>query len=281
MLVVLGIASVAAADGGGFTLPVRLEHAAYHTRGVPSAIVHAAPGFKADRPLHLVVYLHGYNGCTPVLMGQGDVHCRANEPPREGWDLGRYHDAAHENTLFIVPQLALNARDGRPGAFGEPGGFRAFLEELLAGPLKGPLGRPHRIEDIASIHLVAHSGGYQAAIAILEQGGVRDLIRSLVLFDALYGETDRFAADLEAHADGFHFISIALANGIPARENALLLHRLRDELGPDRVVTSDAAHLADAIAQHPIVIAEGTPPHRLVPATHLAEVLRSLHAGTR
>jgi hypothetical protein len=103
-----------------------------------------------------------------------------------------------------------------------------------------------------------------------------------VLFDALYGETDRFADDLEAHlADGFHFVSIALAHGIPARENALLLRRLRDDLGPERVVTSDAAHLSEAIARHPIVIAEGRPPHRLVPATHLSEVLRSLHVGTR
>jgi hypothetical protein len=284
-LALLCFASFARADAApdsahGFTQAVQLQHAAYQARGVPSAIVHAAAGFDPKKPLHLVVFLHGYNGCVTVLMAHGEAQCRPGDPPTEGWDLGGYHAAAHTNTLFVLPQLALNKRDGRPGRFGLQGEFRAFLKELLAGPLTGLLGGPRSLSEVASVDLFVHSGGYQTALAILEQGALGDLVKSVVLFDALYGEGPRFADYIEAHAvAGLRFVSIALANGIPAHENALLLQRLRATLGSERVSTSDAAHLVQAIAAHPIVIASGTPPHRLVPANHLAEVLRALRAG--
>jgi hypothetical protein len=267
----------------GFTLAVQLQHAAYRVPGVPSAIVHAPPGFDARGRLHLVIFLHGYSGCVPVLMARGEGRCRPQDPPREGWDLGSYHDAAHTNTLFVVPQLALMQRNGRPGTFAQRDGFRAFLEELLSGPLSEQLGGSRTLADVASLHLVAHSAGYQTALAILERGGVTDLVKSVVLFDALYGETPRFARYIEAHAPlGLRFVSVALERGAPRRENAWLLRRLQRTLGRERVVSAEAPQLAAAVAEHPIVIATGTPPHRLVPATHLAEVLQALHpaAGT-
>ena len=58
------------------------------------------------------------------------------------------------------------------------------------------------------------------------------------------------------------------------------LPRLRMTLGRDRVVSVEAAELGEAIAKHPIVFGLGTPPHRLVPAHHLSEVLRALHPNS-
>jgi hypothetical protein len=264
----------------GFSVAAELQHAAFHVPGVPSVILHAPPGFDARGRLHLVVFLHGYSGCVPVLMGRGESRCRPQDAPREGWDLGSYHDAAHTNTLFIVPQLALMRRDGRPGTFAQRDGFRGFLEELLAGPISQQLGAARTLADVASLHLVAHSAGYQTALAIVERGGVTSLVKSLVLLDALYGETPRFARYVGAHAAaGLHFVSIALERGIPRRENESLLRRLRRSLGKDAVVSVAAADLAQAVEQHAIVIGVGTPPHRLLPATHLAEILHALHPG--
>lgn len=270
-------AQPSAADGQD--IAARLTHAAYRIPGAPSVIVHAPAGFDPHAPLQLVVFLHGYSGCVNVLMGRGEVACKPGEAPREGWDLGRYHDAAHTNTLFVVPQLAYMKRDGRPGAFAQPGGFRAFLEELLAGPLAPLLGGPRKLKDVARIDLVAHSAGYQTAIAIMEDGGLpAKLLASVVLFDALYGETPRYAQYVEQHArKGLRFVDISLAHGIPERESRVLAAELRQTLGPAQVFTCDAAGIAQAVALHPIVFAQGKPPHRLVPATHLAEVLAALH----
>ena len=277
------LAPPVSAEPGGFELSVQLEHAAFHAPGVPSAIVHAPPGFDPRAPLSLVVFLHGFSCCVPALMSQEPVPCRAGDVPHEGWELGRIHDAAHTNTLLIVPQLALMKRDGNPGAFGREGGFRAFLEELLAGPLAAQLGGPRTLRDVSSIDLVAHSGGYHALLAILEHGGLPSrVLHGVVLLDALYGETPRFAAFVAQHAsEGLHFVSIALPNGTTAHENQALARTLRARLGASAVTSVNASGIADAVATHPIVIADGSPPHRLMPATHLADVLRALHAPAR
>jgi hypothetical protein len=262
----------------GFSASANLAHAAYHAAGVPSVIVHIGPHFNSHAPLQLVVFLHGYNGCVTVLMAHGEAHCRPSDPATEGWDLGSVHDAAGTNTVLVVPQLALLRRDGRPGAFGQPGVFRTFLEEVLRGPLATLLGAKHSLADVAGVHVVAHSGGYQAALALLDDASLRPLLKSVVLFDALYGETPRFAQHVIARVpNGLRFVSIALPNGTPSRENEQLLRLLRPALGQAQVAIAEPAELAQTVSQHAVVIAHGTPPHRLVPEHHLAEVLRALH----
>jgi hypothetical protein len=265
-------------SAAGFEISAQLKHAAYELEGVPSVIVHAPAGFDASAPLQLVVFLHGLRGCVTALMAEGSVRCGPGAPETLGWDLGRYHDQAHTNTLFVVPQLAYMKRDGRPGRFGKTGGFRDFLEELLRGPLTGPLGGPRSLADVTRIDLVAHSAGYQTALAILERGGVEaSLIHSVVLLDALYAETTRFAKYAESHAPGLHWVVISLPNGIPAREAELLEHRLRRSIGAEHVTSVDPNGIGAAVARYPIVFARGTPPHRLLPATHLGVVLSALH----
>lgn len=278
------LTSLALADGSAsFTLPVRLEHAAYRVPGVPSAIVHAPKGFDARAPLALSVFLHGFSCCVAVLLGRGPTPCREGESLHEGWDLARYHDDAKVNSLLVVPQLAFMKRDGRPGSFGDAGGFRAFLEELLRGELGQRLGGARGLRDVARVDLIVHSGGYHTALAIMERGGLpRGLLRSVVLLDALYGETPRFARYVEQHArDGLQFVVVSLPNATPQRESRVLLRRLQGSLGADAIAIAGPRDLAQAVADRAIVIAEGTPPHRLLPATHLAELLRALHAPQR
>jgi len=268
----------------GFDVEADLGTGAFRVRGAPNVSVHAAPGFDARAPLQLVVFLHGYSACVRMLMGRGERRCRADDKQlREGWDLAQHHDDAGTNTLFIIPQLAYLKRDGSPGAFDKRGGFRAFLEELLAGPLAEKLGGPRSLRDVARIDLVAHSGGYHAALAILERGGVDRWLKSLVLFDALYGETPRFAGYVERHSQGrdpFRLIGISLPHGIPDRESGQLFQRLQHRLGSARVTSAEPAEIASRIRAYPIVIAHGTPPHSLVPATHLAQVLAALYRSS-
>ena len=262
---------------GGFEESAELRSAAFRTPGAPSVIVHAPPGFDPRAPLHLVVFLHGYNGCVNVLMGQGPSRCKPNAPERDGWDLGRYHDAADTNTLFVVPQLALAQRNGAPGAFGRRGGFSAFLEELLSETLAQRLGGRRKLRDIASLTLVAHSAGYQAALAIAELGGVRAQLKAIVLLDALYGETDRYARVIETlQPRGLRFVSVYLARGKPRTESQRLYRRLSRTLKGSVAQVDDAAELARAVATRAIVLGPGQPPHRLLPEKHLTELLRAL-----
>jgi hypothetical protein len=262
----------------GFEIAAQLEHGAYAEKGVPSVIVHVPPGFDARAPLKLVVFLHGLRGCATVLMGHGQLRCGPGAPLDEGWDLAAHHDQARTNTLFVVPQLAYMKRDGRPGKFARPGGFRDFLEELLRGPLAEPLGGARSLSDVQRIDLVAHSAGYQTALAILERGGIEPAqIRGLVLLDSLYAESARFAQYVEAHRADLQLVVISLPSGTPAREAAVLERRLRRSIGAEHVTSVDPNGIGDAIARYPIVFARGRPTHRLVPANHLSVVLSALH----
>jgi hypothetical protein len=266
-------------SAAGFQIAAQLEHAAYVQTDAPSVIVHAPAGFDTRAPLQLVVFLHGLRGCVSVLMGQGQARCGPGTPEEEGWDLGSHHDHAHTNTLFVVPQLAYMKRDGRPGKFGRPGGFRDFLEELLRGPLAGPLGGARSLSDVVRIDLVAHSAGYQTALAILERGGIEaSLIRSVVLLDSLYAETERFAQYVESHRTSLHLVVISLPSGTPARQASVLERRLRRSIGAERVASVGPNGIGDAVARFPIVFARGRPSHRLVPENHLSVVLSALHS---
>jgi pimeloyl-ACP methyl ester carboxylesterase len=260
----------------GFDEVAELKAAAFRTPGAPSVIVHAPAGFDPRAPLHLVVFLHGYNGCVNVLMAQGPSRCKAGAPERDGWDLGRYHDAAGTNTLFVVPQLVLAQRNGAPGAFGRPSGFRAFLEELLSKTLTERLGGPRTMKNVASLTLVAHSAGYQTAFAIAERGGVRAQLKAIVLLDALYAETNRYARIVEQLVPkGLRFVSLYLERGTPRIENQRLVRRLKRTLG-SVVTVADTADVARLVASKAVVIGEGRPPHRLLPEHHLTELLRAL-----
>jgi hypothetical protein len=258
------------------TFEVELPSAPYHVPSAPNVSVHVPAGFDAASPLSLVVYLHGLRGCLPVLMGEGSTRCDAGSAPQLGWNLGAHHDAAGTNTVFVVPRLYYDKRGGQPGAFGKPGGFRAFLSELLSGPLSTRLGRRYTRESIASITLVAHSAGYETTIAILERGEVDGLVRAVVLFDALYAFQERYARYAIAHADrGLHLIAVHF-RGKPARNGKELHKRLLRALGAERVASSNARELKAAVAQRPFVFAQGRGPHAQVPQHHLAEVLAAL-----
>ena len=259
------------------TFDAELKSAPYPVAGEPNTSVHVPLGFDAAAPLHLVVYVHGLRGCLPVLMGEGPTRCHARAERQHGWNLGAHHDAAGTNSVFVVPLLAYGKRGGQPGAFGKAGGFRRFVTELVEGPLSARLGRTYGAKDIASITLVAHSAGYEAAIAILERGDVQALVRGVVLFDALYAFEERYARYAIEHAGaGFRLISVSLRGGKPARHSRTLRERLTRALGRERVVQASARELRSAITAHPFVFADGRAPHARVPANHMAEVLGAL-----
>jgi hypothetical protein len=270
-----------AGTGGGFTLTANTRVAAFRRGDAPSVLVHAPSGFDPTAPLHLVVFLHGYNGCVEVLAASGAARCRPGDPERDGYGIAGRHDEAHTNTLLVIPQLAFNRRQGDPGCFGRSGCFRRFLQELLGETLQKQLGGPRSLRDVGSLTLVAHSAGYRSAIAILQHGEVAPLVRNVVLMDALYGEAEDYARWLIHAGNDTRLVSIYLGGTKTAVGNRTLLRLAKRSLGSARVRTFDAAALPSAIAPLRLVLAEGHVPHRLVAANYLPAVLRVLALPAR
>jgi len=273
----LALAASAAAQGA-WTEAVQVPHAAHVAPGAPSALVHAAEGFDPSKPLHLVVFLHGYMACARMLLDDGPVECRPGEP-LPGRGLARAHDAAGRDTLFVVPQLAFLQRTGKPGCFAKPSCFRSFLQEVLAALPATRLAGHKSLDDVAAITLVAHSAGYEAALAILEHGEIDTLVRDVVLFDALYGDELAYLAWFDAHPRA-RLWSVHLRGGRPARNSATLLRAARRRLGQDATAKLDdpldEPGLGAALAGRRVVTTRVEGAHRELPTRYLSAVLRAL-----
>lgn len=252
---------------------VRLEHASHEVPdGGPHAVVHVPQGFRVGDEVHVVVFLHGWRGCARALAAEGRVGCVPGGPPTEGWGLVDRHAAAETNTVLLVPQLAWRARDGSPGRLAEEGFFAAMSREIFAGPLAEMGVEP------GPITLVAHSAGYESALAILEHGGVR--VQNVVLLDALYAgaaELVRWAAG----DDSRRLISLHTGRGKTRRQSLKLARLARQAMGAEAIALDPDLPLAEAVPGHRVVVMRSPHPHGAIPRRQLEEALRALPLPAR
>lgn len=192
---------------------INWEDIAYNDR---RSLFYLPTGFNLNRPAALVVFFHGNNATLAR-----DV-------------VGRQHvtqqlAASGINAVMAAPQFAFDIRDSSPGNFWSEGYFAAWLSETETN-----LARLHGAGAKASdfgklpIILVAYSGGYFPAAWCLKNGGAGPRIVGLVLMDALYGDTEKFAAWIAAqHKTAFLFSSYSRAS----RQWNLQLQALLTEQG--------------------------------------------------
>jgi hypothetical protein len=162
------------------------------TAAHPSALVYVPDGFSLEPPLDLVVYLHGFDNCVVNIIQDAGASCDPDggTPARAAYALAAQLDASNKNALLVCPELSFDAATGNPGRLADPGGFRALLTETLAD--LAPVLGPQTPADVGTMVVASHSGGYEAAAAILREadGGVP--AREVWLFDSLYGNTQDF-----------------------------------------------------------------------------------------
>jgi pimeloyl-ACP methyl ester carboxylesterase len=163
------------------------------------------------------------------------------------------HDAAGMNSVVVVLQLAFMERTGRAGRLAEDGAFATLLRELLHAPFEEHLGI--ELEQLP-ITLVAHSAGYESALAILEHGGAD--VRTVILLDALYSGADRFASWL-SDDDARTLISLYTGRASTYRESQRLT-----ELTSGRARVERSPH-----------------PHGAIPRMQLTELLAATLSSRR
>ncbi len=180
-------------------------------------LLHIPPGFDPTRPAVMVVFFHGHGADLAH-----DVRNR-QRVPQQITDSGL-------NAVLVAPQFAVDAADSSAGKFWEPNGFKRFLDEA-ASKLARLYGDPRSVKAFATmpIVLVAYSGGYGPALAVLARGGVRSRVRGLVLLDALYAGIGRFAEWIANHRSSF-FVSSYTPH--TAHHNDDLMRLLRERSVP-------------------------------------------------
>ncbi|HEY7662910.1 MAG TPA: alpha/beta hydrolase [Xanthobacteraceae bacterium] len=178
-------------------------------------LLHIPKGFDPRRPVLMIVFFHGNEATL-----QRDVRNR-QAVPRQVTQSGL-------NAVLVAPQFAVNALDSSAGRFWQPGVFAHFVGE--AGERLTELygdARARRAFETAPVAIAAYSGGYLPTAFVLSSGGVGARLRGVMLFDALYGQFDKFAGWLAGRPPAF-FVS---AFGKASREENGTLQRMLRERG--------------------------------------------------
>lgn len=192
----------------------------------PEVLVHAPAGFDPRGPVHVAVFLHGWNNCVRVLAGS------------HGADLVAQFDRAGVNALLVLPQFAFDMASSDPGRLGEPGAFRAMLADVLSSPeLSDVLGGPRALLDLGRVVVLAHSGGFVAAANVLAHGQVD--VHELHLLDALYHDLPAFEVVGPCAHRGLH-----LGPRQRAPAGLALDHRARPRPAEPRAGLTDRARAA-------------------------------------
>ena len=158
------------------------------------ALLHIPQGFDANKPGVIVVFFHGHGANL-----SDDVRDRQQVPAQIS--------ASGVNAVMVAPQFAVNAADSSSGKFWEKDGFKRFMDES-ASQFAKLNGDPKAARAFAKmpIVIVAYSGGFGPTLSVLDRGGVDQRIRGIVLLDALYAGTDKFADWIAANRSAF-FVS--------------------------------------------------------------------------
>jgi hypothetical protein len=133
-------------------------------------------GFRPTDAVDFVVHIHGW-------WSNIDTTLKRYFLPQQLAESGK-------NAILVVPEGARNAPDYFGGKLEDSGGFKKFIEDAAdylfrAGKI------PTR--NVGNVILSGHSGAYHAISYVLMQGGVPEKIREVYLFDALYGQTEKFS----------------------------------------------------------------------------------------
>jgi hypothetical protein len=157
----------------GITRDIAFAHAP-HAAPDNKVAVHVPATFDARAPFLLCVFMHGLSGEVPF-----EDHIR-----RAIDQLG--HCAA--NVVLVAPRFGDRSA---PGAFNDPAGFPAFIEELRRVlPEMLPLGEGAVAR--APIVLAVFSGGWRPLTAVLNgflasASPDADRIKGILLLDSIFG----------------------------------------------------------------------------------------------
>jgi hypothetical protein len=141
-----------------------------------SVAIFIPKGFRQTDAVDLVIHLHGWwNNIDTVLARYRLPHQLAE---------------SGKNAILIVPEGPRNAPDSFGGKLEDAGGFKRFINDVVTF-----LAQKSKIKTrtVGSIILSGHSGAYHAISFALLRGEMPEAIREVYLFDALYGQTEKYS----------------------------------------------------------------------------------------
>jgi len=175
-----------------------------------SVAIFIPKGYRETGKTDFVVHFHGWRNHLEIVFSQYQLIEQFVESGR--------------NAVLVVPQGPLDAPDSFGGKLEDTDGFKHFMGEVMDTLLQK---RKLKTKEIGSIILSGHSGGYRVISFILAQGGMTERVKEVWLFDALYGQTEKFGAWF----DRYHgrLLNIYTPNGGTKNETEKLMADLQQK----------------------------------------------------
>jgi hypothetical protein len=177
---------------------------------------------------------------------------------------------------LVTPQLRAGSRD----TFAQPGGVRAFVDQLLQQVLPERVGVTLAFDRLEGVTLVAHSAGHAGLAHALDDHELAERVRNVVLFDTAPARTANHIAWLRADPERRHLVIAHTDWADAEREADALVAAARRIPGANAVVVSPA-EFVPALAHHSVVATRVAVPHGWVPWIYFPKVLAALHLPPR
>ena len=194
-------------------------------------------GAKAD----MIFWFHGWNNNIDSALVR--------------YGLSRQFAESKINAVLVLAETAKDAPDSYGGKLEQPGTFHKLVNDVL----KKLYGEKivSRNCSVGNVILAGHSGAYRVMAGILQNGNVP--VNEVILFDALYANTDQFMNWLRADAD-HRFIDLYTDHGGTLDETHSMLQQIRDlKLPADSLEESDLTPAI--IANNKILFIHSEHPH--------------------
>ena len=185
-----------------FPHPLRANGRVYGGKTYPAAehysdssvAIFIPKGFTPGKSVDIVVYFHGWNNNIDSACAQ--------------FALIEQFAGSKKNAVFVFPEGPKDSPDSFGGRMEEQDGLKNLIADVLRY-----LKEKKKISHLTpgNIVLAGHSGAYHVISYCVLRGGVTKKISDVILFDALYGETEKFSYWLD-HAKG-RFVDIYTDSG--------------------------------------------------------------------
>jgi hypothetical protein len=159
-----------------------------------TVLVIAPKHLEAKQKVDLVFWFHGWGNHV--------------DSAAQRYELIRQFEEANCNAVLVLPETAKDAPDSYGGKLEHNGEFKLLVNDVLAELKRDKV--IGRFCEAGNIVLAGHSGAYRVMAHILQNG--QEPVKEVILFDALYAETDSFVHWLGAD-DRHRFIDIYTDHG--------------------------------------------------------------------
>jgi len=204
--------------------------------------------FRANKKADIIFWFHGWNNNIDSAVVR--------------YGLARQFAESGLNAILVLAETAKDAPDSYGGKLEQQNIFNNLVNDVLQKLVQEKVVPANC--SAGHILLAGHSGAYRVMAHILENGNVR--VDEVILFDALYADTDKFLNWIAADSD-HRFINLYTDNGGTFDETKEMLQQIKSlkiptdsleetEITPgilqkNKIIFIHTLHEHNDIIQHP------------------------------